>query len=68
MVSMRRSKNGNRYNFGYTANTVAKIAALYSAQLVDSNELRLAAIGRYGDTPPYRNLKRLQTRRIIDNF
>ena len=51
MVSMRKNKNGANFKSLYTANTVA---ALYSAQLGDSNELRLAAIGRYGDTPPYR--------------
>ena len=54
MVSMRKNKNGANFKSLYTANTVA---ALYSAQLGDSNELRLAAIGRYGDTPPYRYLK-----------
>ena len=53
MVSMRKNKNGANFKSLYTANTVA---ALYSAQLGDSNELRLAAIGRYGDTPPYRYL------------
>ena len=57
MFTIETARTSNRYNLGYTANTVAKIAALYSAQLGDSNELRLAAIGRYGDTPPYRYLK-----------
>ena len=56
MFTIETARTSNRYNLGYTANTVAKIAALYSAQLGDSNELRLAAIGRYGDTPPYRYL------------
>ena len=65
MVNMRRSKNGANFKSLYTANTVA---ALYSARLGDSNELRLAAIGRYGDTLPYRYLNfRPQSRFIGDS-
>ena len=61
----KTARTSNRYNLGYTANTVAKIAALYSARLGDSNELGLAAIGRYGDTPPYRYLNAIYCVRHI---
>ena len=65
MVSMRKNKNGANFKSLYTANTVA---ALYSAQLGDSNELRLAAIGRYGDTPPYRYLREVKSFRQYSSY